>query len=153
MERYVAMGNRFLADVPAMSGEAANRITADIQREIEKHLVESGLTQFNTVARHRETGEFVGMTIVNWREGAETGFIDSTWVATEHRGHRFGYLLKLHSALALLDRAPEMKKIVTWNAEENAHMWAINEQLGYVVDDGQGGWLSHFVDGAWRARS
>jgi hypothetical protein len=58
-----------------------------------------------------------------------------TVVTRPHRGHRLGLLLKVAMLDLLARREPQIRQIVTWNAESNRHMAAINETLGYRVMD------------------
>ena len=50
-----------------------------------------------------------------------------------HRGHRLGLLLKLAMMELLAATEPQLERIVTWNAQSNEHMIAVNEALGYTV--------------------
>jgi hypothetical protein len=56
-----------------------------------------------------------------------------TSVAAAHRGHRLGLLLKAEMVLWLAAVEPGVETVDTWNAESNAHMISVNEQLGYRV--------------------
>lgn len=60
----------------------------------------------------------------------------ATLVRPEHRGHRLGAAVKVRNLLALqagVDAAVlEGRRVVTWNAEVNDHMIAINDRLGFV---------------------
>ena len=62
-------------------------------------------------------------------------------MAREHRGHRLGLRLKLAMLDLLARQEPQVKHILTGNAETNAHMIGINEMLGYrVVGPPEGSW-------------
>ncbi len=50
----------------------------------------------------------------------------------EHRGHRLGLLLKVENLRWVRREAPHLTRLDTWNANDNPHMIAINEALGYV---------------------
>ena len=50
-----------------------------------------------------------------------------------HRGHKLGVLLKTDMNLWLREVQPQMTEIITWNAESNDHMIAVNEAIGYRV--------------------
>ena len=54
-----------------------------------------------------------------------------TMVRKEHRGHRLGAGVKAAAALKFADSGLEGRAIITYNAEENTHMLAINRQLGF----------------------
>jgi len=84
------------------------------------------------VARHRETGELAGHTlVVVERERPWIGHQHDTAVARTHRGHRLGLLVKTEMMRWLHDEQPELATLDTGNAESNEHMIAVNEQLGY----------------------
>lgn len=55
-----------------------------------------------------------------------------TQVHRDHRGHRLGLALKIANMRALAQAYPEADEILTFNAEVNTHMIAVNDQLGYV---------------------
>ncbi len=55
-----------------------------------------------------------------------------TIVDPQHRGHRLGLLVKLANLRQLRARFPATESVQTYNATENAHMRAVNAQLGFV---------------------
>lgn len=59
------------------------------------------------------------------------GDVGVTLVAREHRGHRLGLALKLATHDLVLATYPSVRSLRSTNAESNAHMNAVNEQLGY----------------------
>jgi GNAT superfamily N-acetyltransferase len=89
---------------------------------------------YRLVARHRETGDLAGHTVVavETQRPVIAGQHD-TAVAEKHRGHRLGLLLKAGMLLWLAEAEPQIETIDTWNAESNDHMIAVNEALGYRV--------------------
>ena len=54
-----------------------------------------------------------------------------TLVRPEHRGHRLGVATKVHNVLWLQEQHPEPAKLVTYNADVNQHMIAVNEAMGF----------------------
>ncbi len=89
---------------------------------------------YHLLARHRETGELGGHTIVAVDiERPQLGDQHDTTVAADHRGHRLGLVLKAGMLQWLARTEPQLQEITTWNAESNDHMIAVNEQLGYRV--------------------
>ncbi len=54
-----------------------------------------------------------------------------TLVRRDHRGHRLGLAVKVANHHLLQAAAPEVVRVTTWNAEENEHMIAVNEALGF----------------------
>ena len=101
-----------------------------------------GMLAYTVMARHDTTGEPAGLTVVEvGPEPAGWGFQALTAVVREHRGHRLGLRLKLSMLDLLARQEPQVKHILTGNAETNAHMIGINEMLGYrVVGPPEGSW-------------
>ena len=52
----------------------------------------------------------------------------------EHRGHGLGFAMKVANLVAMEERYPSVRRINTWNAEENAAMIAVNEEIGCRVE-------------------
>jgi GNAT superfamily N-acetyltransferase len=93
-----------------------------------------GITIYRLMARHRETGELAGQTVVGVdRERPNIGEQHDTSVVAVHRGHRLGLLLKLEMNRWLRDAEPRLETIDTWNAESNDFMIGVNEALGYRI--------------------
>lgn len=108
--------------------------TADRVRAFEDAQGASGMRLYRLLARHRDTGELAGHTVVAVDgERPEMAEQEDTAVARHHRGHRLGALLKAEVVLWLADAEPQLQSIDTWNAASNHHMVRINEQLGYRV--------------------
>ena len=63
--------------------------------------------------------------------------IGITMVLPEHRGHALGLALKLATHAALTALVPECGLVVTDNADANASMNAVNEQMGYRLVEQQ----------------
>ena len=108
--------------------------TAERVRGYENAIVAKRQRGYHLMARHRETGEIAGHTIVTVElERPTIGHQHDTSVVRAHRGHRLGLLLKSAMLLWLAEAEPQLETVETWNAESNDHMIAVNEQLGYRV--------------------
>ena len=106
----------------------------DVQRlrDLETALLGRGECAYRVIARHRETGEVGGHTIVMVHPlQPEVGGQGDTAVARHHRGHRLGLLLKIDMMRWLADAEPQLKIIETWNNVDNKFMINVNEALGY----------------------
>lgn len=88
--------------------------------------------QLATAAVERATGRLVAFTDLNvpltdHRQAAQYG----TVVVPDHRGRRLGWMVKAANLLHLLDAYRDTESVQTYNAEENVHMVAVNEALGF----------------------
>jgi len=105
-------------------------------------LAEAGpRTMYTTAVVHRESRKLVGFTELS--APAETHrpvHQEDTLVLREHRGHRLGLLLKAWNLENLQRNDPGHPSVITFNAEENRHMLAINEALGFEPIGYEGGW-------------
>ena len=91
---------------------------------------------YRLVARHQETGELAGQTVIAIEnEQPWHAYQYDTSVLAAHRGHRLGLLLKIGMLRWLRDAEPQVRFIGTYNAASNDHMIRVNERLGYKVID------------------
>ncbi|KQR17916.1 GNAT family N-acetyltransferase [Cellulomonas sp. Leaf334] len=65
---------------------------------------------------------------------------DDTLVIKEHRGKRLGMLVKTANLQRLAAERPTVRRVGTWNAEENSYMLSINVALGFRPAGGSGEW-------------
>jgi GNAT superfamily N-acetyltransferase len=87
---------------------------------------------YRVIARHRDTGEVGGHTVVLTHPlQPDVGGQADTAVARHHRGHRLGQLLKIDMMRWLADAEPQLEIIETWNNVDNTFMINVNEALGY----------------------
>jgi GNAT superfamily N-acetyltransferase len=101
-------------------------------RAYEEAQLAGGSRLYRLMARHRETGELAGHTVVAVEiDRPEIGHQHDTTVVRAHRGHRLGLLLKAGMILWMADVEPQLQTVDTWNAESNDHMIGVNEKLGY----------------------
>lgn len=101
----------------------------------------AGFRGYTTAARHVETGELAGYTQIEVEgHNPEVGFQENTLVLNAHRGHRLGMLVKAANLQWLAQAEPQLRRVHTWNAEENDYMLNINVALGYRVASAWGEW-------------
>ena len=77
-------------------------------------------------------GELVGYTDLTVSRAKTTqGTVGITFVLPAHRGHALGLAVKLANHRSLQAALPKCEFVRTSNADVNAHMNAVNEQMGY----------------------
>jgi GNAT superfamily N-acetyltransferase len=102
---------------------------------------ESPRTSIVAAVEHVPSGTLVGFTEMTVPAEADRPVDqEDTIVLREHRGHRLGMLLKAANVLWLEQVSPGHPAILTYNAEENRHMLAVNEALGFVPFVYEGAW-------------
>lgn len=122
-----------LVDVDAPSGDIAWHATPlspdDYARDLARSLA-AGTRRIEAVATL--DGEVVALTGMRaYRDPAVGVHISATYVRRDHRGHRLGLAVKIAALRALAALGTAHREIITANDEQNRHMIAINEQLGY----------------------
>lgn len=127
------LSSRFLGEAPLGDIEwEPEKIDVTRVRENERAEDARGHRNFHAMARHEPTGELVAWTeLIGYACQRDTMDQEITLVLPEHRGHRLGLLTKLANLHQAMSAVPELTSVHTWNATENAHMIAINEQLGF----------------------
>ena len=106
----------------------------DLQRlrDLEMAARGRGDRVYRVIARHRDTGEVGGHTVVLTHPlQPEVGGQADTAVARHHRGHRLGLLLKIDMMRWLAEVEPQLEIIETWNNVDNTFMINVNGALGY----------------------
>ncbi|WP_394552400.1 GNAT family N-acetyltransferase [Agromyces sp. MMS24-JH15] len=99
-------------------------------RDDERRAIATGRSNL-TVAAVAPDGEVAGYTQLSLLPGSPAVEQWDTIVLAAHRGHRLGMRLKLANLVALAEADAARSRVYTWNADENAHMLAINVALGF----------------------
>ena len=115
--------------------------TAERVAEGEASAARGGLVVLTSAVEYVPTGRLVGFTRLEAPVEPHLPVLQQeTLVLREHRGHALGTVLKL-AALELLERErPGHPGVLTWNAEENRHMLAINEAVSFAPMGREGAW-------------
>ena len=134
VEQYALLRQTMSTDVPMGDLDWEEEVwDAARIRESEDRLLRSGGHSLVRAVRHRPTGLLAGHTILEYQpENPEVVSQDDTLVLRAHRGHRLGMWLKAANLLAVPSVWPEAQRVYTWNAEENAHLLAVNVEMGFV---------------------
>ena len=104
--------------------------TADRIRSEEQDALDAGRRAIVTTAVTGD-GVVAGYTTLALAPRKRVAYQDDTLVLADHRGHGLGMRMKLANLIELARVAPDRERVLTWNADENAHMLAINIALGF----------------------
>lgn len=106
------------------------RWDADRVRAMARVLADRGDTLLTVAALHGDV--MAGFTEIVIRAGEEQRALQyDTVVVPEHRGHGLGLWLKAAMVRRLRTDHPGIGAIETDNADDNTHMLAVNERLGF----------------------
>ncbi len=109
------------------------RMTPDQLRELERFSLTDGKTRWTLFLRARADGALVGFTdVVLDARRPELALQGNTGVFPEHRRRGLGRWLKAAMLQGLLAERPDVRFVRTTNADSNAAMRRINEDLGFV---------------------
>jgi hypothetical protein len=115
----------------------------DVARYVdwEDSIVRRRIRQLVVAVRHDASGQVVGYSTIGIPPGdTDVAFQWDTIVRADHRGHRLGMLLKTSNLEELARDQPQVRYVNTWNADDNTHMIAVNEALGFRPMEGWGEW-------------
>lgn len=148
LDDMAALHTRMSTDAPPGDlPQVEDVFDADRVRAAEARRASAGRVGLTTAAQHVATGRLVGFTEIavspsgRRSDGHAYTYQQDTIVLREHRGHRLGMLLKVENLLLLAREAPEADRVVTWNADENRPMLAVNEALGFRHVATSGSWM------------
>jgi len=127
---FLGLHNRAWSDQPH-AAHAGPPLTLDARRDQERSYERLGW-RWITLATREPSGVLSGMTDILYdpsqRELVRQNF---TGVLPEHRGRGLAKWLKASMLRLVRDRFPAAQQISTVNADGNAAMLAINDQLGF----------------------
>lgn len=129
---FAALSASLMTEAPLgeLEREAENP-DVHVMRVGEETLRRQGRTKYTTVAI-ADDGELAGFTdLIMSEHDPGRVFQWGTLVPRAHRGHRLGLALKVANLAFLQGLRPDARLVTTYNAEVNAHMIGVNEQLGF----------------------
>lgn len=122
-------------DMPAEIWDA-ERIARNDERWAQR-----GFTVLVTAAEHIATGELCAYNeLAIGPDPTAPTHQEDTLVLSAHRGHRLGMLVKTAGLLTWYAQHAASDRVVTYNAEENRPMLAINESMGFHALGYEGAW-------------
>jgi GNAT superfamily N-acetyltransferase len=103
----------------------------DALRAREAMVLAQGRTKVNSVALAPD-GDLVALSdIAVTVHESDRAYQWGTLVRPDHRGHRLGMAVKVANLRRLQQTQPQISTVVTYNADVNAPMVAINDALGF----------------------
>ena len=135
-ELVAAFAHARNAMLDAPTGESSYRApewTVERVRQTEADWRETGDELRYVVAVHEETGAVAAFTELR----LDPTRLDLCWqldtaVVADFRGRGLGRAIKAAMMRRLLADHPGLQRVVTNNADDNAHMIRVNDQIGYV---------------------
>ena len=125
-----------MADAPHESWFEPPEFDADRIRRNEVRLLAQGVRRYSIAAMHAATSEMAALTQLLVDPATDGwGFQEITAVTRPHRGHRLGMLVKIAMLQQIAELEPQVRQIMTFNALDNEHMIAVNNELGHRVSD------------------
>jgi GNAT superfamily N-acetyltransferase len=116
-------------------------VTPRMIREGETYLFSNGSRRVIACARHTASGLLVGFTELFWNpKRAAIVWQQNTGVVEAHRNRGLGRWLKAANTDAMLRMNPAVRFVRTGNADSNAPMLAINQQMGFTPFIAEMGW-------------
>lgn len=110
-------------------------------RDGEQRALELGSRRYYVAAMDDDSGEMAALTeVFRDPDVPDWAWQGLTAVTRPHRGHRLGKLVKVAMLEWLAELEPQVRRIQTFNAAQNEHMIAVNEDLGHRVSDVFQGW-------------
>jgi len=142
LDQYAYVLSRMSTDAPkgGLELEAEAWDGARVRAQ-EKKTHAGGYRTLVLAAEHVPTGTLAAFTNF-WVPPHTEEFVHQgdTLVVPDHRGRRLGMLVKAANLRRLADERPSVRRVGTWNAEENRWMLAINVALGFRPAGGSGEW-------------
>ncbi|MEV4756317.1 GNAT family N-acetyltransferase [Micromonospora sp. NPDC049559] len=129
-----AASRRAMDDMP-MGEVDYGTVTWDVDRvrAAARAVAERGDLLHTVVAVDESDGSIVGFSeLVVPGDGTGDGRHYGTGVLPEHRGHGLGRWMKAEAIRQARERHPELGGLLTDTADENRHMRAVNDALGYT---------------------
>ena len=142
LDAYALLVTRMSTDAPVGGLDYEEDVwDGERIRVTEKQLEERGLGLLIVAAEHVPTHTLAAFTeFMTVPQTQEFVHQNDTLVLKEHRGKRLGMLVKAANLQRLAAEYPAVRRISTWNAEENSYMLSINVTLGFRPAGGAGEW-------------
>lgn len=133
IESFAAIFGQLAVDAPTGEVDWEEEVmTVERLRDAERMFIESGRRVYCTLAVAPDGSVAAYSTIAVPPAGGRTDASQwGTFVGRDHRGRRLGMATKAANLRAVQDAHPEIRRVVTQNAETNDWMVSINEEMGF----------------------
>lgn len=149
---WVALDGSLMTEAPTGDLEIETMdVDVDRLREQEVSLARQNREAYHAVAVVPGAGggrEVVAYTTIAQGNASTDAFQWGTLVHRDHRGHRLGLAVKAANHRQHQRTRPDTRRVVTWNAEVNDHMIAVNERLGFRPASRMGEFQKRLADPA-----
>jgi GNAT superfamily N-acetyltransferase len=140
VDALAAAHQRMSVDAPAGAIAYEEELWDAARVRAEEQLwLDAGRTALSAAAV-APNGDVAGYTQLTLPPAKSVAYQDDTLVLGPHRGYGLGMRMKLANLVALAETAPTRTRVYTWNADENAHMLAINIALGFTPTAIESAW-------------
>ncbi|MDQ2781500.1 MAG: GNAT family N-acetyltransferase [Actinomycetota bacterium] len=143
-EGMAAVQSRLTTDAPAgeLDLEEEHWDAARMERTVST-LLDMG-RRVATTAAFDASGAMVALTLLAVQTTPpDLALQNTTLVLREHRGRRLGLRIKAANLLLVATRLPQVRRVRTWNAEDNTPMLTVNEVLGFAAEGVERDWQKH----------
>jgi len=142
LDEYAKLNTRMSTDVPLGDLDYEEDVwDAARIRATEEQFADRGWELLVTAAEHVPTRTLAAYTVfLAFPHTDRYVAQEDTLVIREHRGRRLGMLVKAANLELLAREKPTVRRVGTWNAEENSYMLDINVALGFRPAGGSGEW-------------
>jgi GNAT superfamily N-acetyltransferase len=133
VQSYLELSSTLATEAPVGDLERDNNaVDVDAHRSSERVLADQQRVPWHTVALDGDGRVVAYSDLVVPGTDPRWIYQWGTLVDRAHRGHRLGVAVKVANLRAFQAAHPEdRRRIVTWNAEVNAHMIDVNERMGF----------------------
>lgn len=134
IDQFAVLETRMSTDAPS-GGLDLEEDPWDAQRvrAASREIHDRGQGYVIAAAEHAASGTLAAFSMVAYpHDRPEVVFQEDTLALREHRGRSLGMLVKVAVLDELARARPSSRRVHTWNAQENAHMLAINVALGFA---------------------